>query len=173
MIKRNLKSLTSKIKKYDIVAFDIEGDADNFVCGCVYDKNGPKNFINKKEMGNYLTSRKFLDSRIFATNLQYDLPILYQDNFEDFELLMVKSKLITAKYIYQYGAEKNKRKQYIKFFDTTNITPFFSVKKMGEIINLPKLKHDITNAKTLKWSKKLEKYCERDAKITFNFVIYY
>ena len=83
MPKHKLSPLSEKIPSYDLYAFDIEttGKDNQFLMGSIVGKYQKVVFWNKEDMINcFLNNHCFIKgSRIMATNLYFDLMVLFQD----------------------------------------------------------------------------------------------
>lgn len=170
------KPKESKIKKYEILSFDIEGTGEEggFVHGvCIY-KNKVHHFKDKQSMIDFLLESSHRKAYIVATNLQYDLPILFQPFDEKWKILIAGSRVIRASYRKDKG-------NLFHFFDSLNIAPTFSVWRMGDFLNYKKLPTPPnllgTSVGTKAWKCKAHDelwcipcYCGRDALITYIFV---
>jgi len=168
-----LKPLSSKIPKYRIYGFDIEtvGRKNDFLMGSIVGKDTCRVFWNKETMIEHIINNPsfYRQSLIFATNLGFDILGLFANTkyFEKIEPLLRGSSFISAKYKPNIKSYKS-----IKFLDTLNFAPF-GVKKMGEILNIPKLKtpkyiEESRNPKKSEYEA-VEKYNIRDSKITYLF----
>lgn len=178
--KDELKPLSSKkLKKYDFVGFDVEtyGDNNDFYMGGLYwytKNNKPKfkAFYNKREMIDFLTTKKFQGKFIVATNLNFDLSVLLFDTPEwnDLEILKQQSNIIYAK----YTPSKNIQKGTIRFIDTFNYLKT-SVENLGEIIGKEKLEKPKALGKIPENEnerKELEIYNKRDCEISCDFMYF-
>lgn len=150
-----IKFLWDKMKKQKIELFlDTEDNSKGkFLVAVVY------NDITKeyKIFKNFLECRKYIISFrvciVYAHNIGYDIGNIFDINTLSYKF--AKGRLILAVY--------NNNGCYIKFYDTINLIPL-SLKKIGDCLNVKKLKMDITG------SKKTEIYCQQDVKILFELV---
>lgn len=170
-----LTPLSSKIPKYKIYGFDIEtvGKKNKFLMGSIVGDNDYKVvFWDQLEMCEFIAKKRdfYYNARLFATNLQFDTLALYENTpyIENFEPLLRNSSFICAKY--RHDPEKSKR--YVTFLDTLRFAPF-SVKQMGKILGMPKLKTPdyILEERAPRKSeyKEVEEYNLMDSKITQRF----
>lgn len=159
-----------------------------FLLGCVYSADSQQTFRDAKEMRDFLLSRNTRDSMVFATNLEFDLGVLFPDMHEKFKIIY-RHKLLGATKIEQedrFKQYKNERKNYGQlrkwtFCDTLNYLPV-GVEKLGQIVGIPKME----KPKTMEFHKEalgilsrkpeneqewkeLGEYCMNDAKITYLF----
>ena len=177
--------------KFDVYGFDVEtlhkqnnfsrksGKEVNcmqqdFLMGSVYGKDGYKVFWDREDMREYLLNRKFRDSVIFATNLEFDFMQLYHDMIEKFHIIYNNSLLAAI-----YGEKQNDKKRKWVFNDTMNFMRS-SLKKVGEIVGVEKLGPPSTFEKTdiglisrqpenARERKELIEYNINDSKITYLF----
>lgn len=176
MLPRILKPLKGRVRKRKIAVFDIEGDGseNGFVCGSVMIGGKIYSFLDRDRMARFLLSRRTRNHYIFAVNLQYDLPILYQPFSPEWQFQFSNSRLIRA--VYDDG---NKHKW--TFLDTLNVAPGFSVEKMGKVIGLPKLQMPealVSSTSTGRLHqritpdvlKKIVEYNQRDVEIPYRFL---
>jgi len=181
MPKVSLRPLSSKIPSYSIYAFDIEttGSDNDFLMGSVVGDNVKKIFWDKKEMIKYITTKRdfYHSSRIFATNLSFDLMALFQKTewMPKLSILLRGSKIIQAKLQVETHQPKKDTEPIIKkmtFLDTLNYS-LFSVEELGKIINLPKMEMPpyILEKRMPTENEKsyIEEYNIRDSEITFRF----
>lgn len=169
-----MKKLFSPVKKHPLWGFDIEtyGDKNRFLmCSIVGDYNVRKIFWEKKEFFRFIKS-SFMRDRISrgyvtATNLQFDIMGLIEGTkeFEDFTPIIRNSRFILVKL--PIGTF-----QSAKFIDTASFC-YFSVKKWGEILGLPKLKEPACfrrKPKNRNEKEELEAYNLRDSEITYRAI---
>lgn len=147
-----LKPLVRKIKKFDIVGFDIEtanGNKDFVLCSFFFDENDYKFCYSKEEAINFILNNadKFHKKLIFAHNLGFDfLGLFYNsESIKHFEIIQRGSDFILAQtYIYKgefikkipQGSDEDYYTKIV-FYDTFNFCKF-SLLGMGKIINMPK-----------------------------------
>jgi hypothetical protein len=175
-----LKPLSQKkLKKYDFIGFDVEtiGVNNEFYMGGLYyyTKSGKpvfKYFFNKLKMIDFILTKKFQGKYIVATNLNFDLTVLFYNTPEwnELEILKQQSNIIFAK----YKPYKNKKKGTIRFIDTFNYLKT-SVHNLGKIINKPKLEKPeclgrIPNNKQEK--EQLIRYNKRDCEVSCDFMYF-
>ena len=134
---RILKRLKPNPKNnFKLYAFDVETKQfkkhdyteQKFLMGSVVDENlNAKVFWNKNEMANYLLSRELANSSIFATNLDFDFHMIFNDTkYEnEFKRIYHPSSLIYACRLHQ--------KRRWKFYDTLNYINL-SVEKLGKML---------------------------------------
>lgn len=166
-----LKPSKKKIIKYKLYGFDIEtyGKDNKFLMGSIVNEKERYIFWNKKDMQKFIMgSNKIRNSIIIATNLGFDFLGLFGNDFKilsKFSFILKGSDFISIKYI--------SGKNNIVFYDTMNYLKT-SVKKLGEIIGIPKLdKPKTLGKKVSRYSKEgqyLEEYNIRDSYITFKFM---
>lgn len=152
-----LSPIKTKIKLSKSVGFDIETDVENnnrFVLGSLYFSDDEYYvFKDKQKMIDFFIDNrhKFDDMTVFAHNLGFDfLALFYEsddDLIKDFSIVQRGSDFICARsYIYDdkfnyirplNKHRKNKSYTRLDFSDTMNFTKF-SLKKAGEIIDVPK-----------------------------------
>lgn len=173
-----LKPMSSKIPVYKIYGFDVEttGSKNKFLMGSIVGDNGFKKvFWDKQEMCDYIVNEpKFYKQAIlFATNLGFDILALFAGTkyFDQLEPLLRGSSFICAKYR-PFPDDKKRKFKHILFLDTINFAPM-GVKKMGQVLGLPKLTTPayILEEREPKKSEyaEVEKYNIRDSDITYQF----
>lgn len=130
-----------------IFGFDIEtyGQKNTFYCGSVWHEkdNFRKTFFERDEMIEHFKLKRFKNSLISASNLQFDFFGLFEDKDEviNFKMLWRGSDMLFAKtYVYNSGFNHSYRKkqQPTTFIDTMNYAKM-SVKNLGELIGTAKL----------------------------------
>ena len=146
----------------------------DFLMGSVYGREGHKVFWDKDDMKEYLLTRKFMGTQIFATNLEFDFLQLYDKDLEKFKLVYNNNLIASI-----YGEKRNDRKRRWIFNDTMNFMRT-SLAKLGEIVGVEKLDHPSTFEETdlglisrvpenAKERKELVEYNLNDSKITYLF----
>ena len=147
-----LKPLSNKIKNSKkIYAFDIETKQKDytsekgleykhqeFLMGSVVGEDLQKVFWNKQEMQKYLiSSKKLKDNLIFATNLDFDFNILYNDcdDLKKFNFIERNGSFIIITY-----KNKPKSTHRWKFLDTINYSRC-GVEKLGQMLGISKREH--------------------------------
>jgi len=176
----SLKPLSKKkFKIYDFVGFDVEtvGDNNDFYMGGLYyydKKHSPiyKSFFNKEEMIKFIISKRFQGKYIVATNLNFDLTVLFYNTsyWNELDLLKQQSNIISA----TYKPYKNKKKGNIKFIDTFNYLKT-SLENLGKIINIPKLEKPdcLGRYPTNKAEQEqLIRYNKRDCEVSCEFMYF-
>jgi hypothetical protein len=136
-----LKPLSPKIVKYDFIGFDVEtyGDNNKFYMGGLWSRYGKKEtyevFYDREEMIKHILDIKPKNKYIVATNLSFDLTVLFYKTkyWNDLKLIHRAGDIIYAKI--------KTRKGTIKFIDTMNYAPF-SVEKQGKLLEKANLIKD-------------------------------
>lgn len=91
---------------------------------------------------------------IWIANLGYDIGNIFRESQENLSVTLAGSRFIVGK-IYQ---------ERVKFKDILNVIPGASVKKLGDMINMPKIEtNDFDN----------EEYCQRDTEIVYWALLHY
>jgi len=178
--KNILKQLSKKkLTKYDFIGFDVEtyGDDNLFYMGGLFyltdsGKEVYKAFYDREEMIEFLLTFKFQGKYIVATNLGFDLSVLFFNTkyWNDLNILERGSNIIYAEYKFKNSDKKGK----IKFIDTMNYVPF-SVEKLGKIINIEKQEKPSFLGeipKTKEEKAYLEFYNSYDCKISCKFMYF-
>lgn len=158
----------SRFKSFskEVFGFDIEtySKKNHFLLACLNFEEETKTYFKKEHVKYFLNDRPKIKNKIgVATNLGFDfLGTLIE--YRDFWKVSERKGTI---YSFTWYCRKNKRFP-IRFYDTVN---FFqaSVKKLGKIVNIPKLPHPKCFTKKPKTETQLEeliKYCENDAEIS-------
>lgn len=164
---KSLKRIKKPIKQWIIKSFDIEtyGRKNKFLfCGYI-DKDRTVFFTNSKKAINYMVEHQDKESIVFATNLGFDFAGLFFPNPEPLsysDMILRNGDLIMARY------------EDVRFADSNNFcNPRLSVEKMGEILQLSKIRHPSCLGKKPKnkyeW-KKIKRYNARDCLITKLFM---
>lgn len=167
-----LSPLNGKIPSYETFAFDIEttGKSNDFLMGSIVGKDFKRVFWNKKDMIDcFMNERRFYyRSRIFSTNLYFDIMALFQDDdlISRMSIISRGSKFLQVK----IKSDVNKRK--LTFLDTLNYCQL-SVAELGKIVGLPKLETPsyIKEERLPREEEHLyiEEYNIRDSEISFRF----
>jgi len=174
MVDRNknyLKPLKQKfLKRRNIISFDIEtyGEDNKFYMGGIYSSEGYKPYYSKDEMIKAFNNPDFYGNTFCcATNLGFDLVGIYynQPKWNHLDIVMSNGRMIFANIT-------NRKNQRMVFLDSLNFAPL-SVKVMGEILKLPKLKSPKALGKIPKNDNEkteLEIYNKRDCEVTYKFM---
>jgi hypothetical protein len=163
--------LHGKIVKRDLIAFDVEGCGNHgFVCGSVVSGAMVNFFTDLHEMWQTLLDYGSRGYWIFSHNLEYDLPVIADDRVAQMDMLFVDSGLLWGTYLY------NGKK--VKFYDSLNLFPRWSVAGLGAMVGMPKL--SVSKEILFRLSKgehylnfdlfeqkEIERYCIRDAEILY------
>ena len=172
-----MKPLSKVIRTHEYIGFDVEtiGDKNTFYSGGIYyyKNNEPrfKYFTNQLEMCAFILARKFRNKYIVATNLEFDLTVLFFNTpyWNKFNILSRGGKILYA--VYRLGNNNGK----IKFLDTTNYV-FWGVEKLGEIIGIPKMEKPEFLGKRIpkdRWEYiNMMMYNQRDCKISCDFMYF-
>lgn len=175
-----LKPSNEKLVKHKLYGFDVEtyGKYNKFLMGSIVGGNNKDNieyyvFWDKQKMINFIfNNNKIRNSILFATNLGFDFLSIFGD---DIRLLMKFQYIIKGSDFINIKLKLPKSHSNINFRDSLNFARF-SVKKLGKIIGLPKLKRpkclgkkkgvtqDSVNGKIL------EEYNIRDSLVTYKFM---
>lgn len=140
----------------DIETRGLSPRPENFIFGIIYNKEGYTLLKSPKEAINEISKRKYRNKKIFAHNGEFDFSgifgniILNVDNSAVFN-----GKFIMAKYM------------NTTLCDSMNILPT-SVKKLGDMLGLPKLDIEDEYLKgdgKIKVTEKMIEYCKRDCEI--------
>ena len=177
---KQIRKKTNKIYGFDIETY---GSKNSFLCATITGENYTETFYNKQDAINAFKNSRFSGALVAATNLAFDFFGLFfrTDEEKCFSPLMLNGRLLSAKtwfddkYDFIYKTHKDEQTRgVLTFIDTMNYAPF-SVKKLGEILNMPKFdakeiigKKDLSAAE---W-KTLIEYNTRDAQISREFIIF-
>lgn len=199
---KGLRILKGKIPKYKIFGFDIETCNNNkdFVCCSIVGDNYKKFFTSiddlKQEL---LNNRIFSNSFICATNLMFDFFGVFSlhDTLKYFNIIERSGSLMYAKTYTNYDKNSDVKKGFYKFSNlkhmkrnkiidsiSNNFYPITfmdsgnhlrtSVKNLGKIVGLPKIKIDDNLIGNMPKNKKeweiMKEYNIRDSEITFLFM---
>jgi len=149
MVRGNiLKKTKRRPVKRKIYGFDVETCDNNkqFVCASIYESDDKVWFFtDKRELITFLKTKRFWNSYIVATNLQFDFMALFygEPEMKEFDLCPRSTGLMSAK-TKIYGQDFHKRSKdkrsrgTLTFIDTMNYVGM-SVEKMGRLIGNFKL----------------------------------
>jgi hypothetical protein len=162
--RRKIKDLESKFYVIDVETRGLSPKPENFIFGVIYGKDYMRVCRSPEEMRVFLDSKFFRGKKIFAHNAEFDLSAIYGNIYKDLD----DTAVFNGKFI--FANSKN-----TTFCCSTNLFPT-SVKKIGEIIGLPKLDIDdeYTKAGTthyIKITDKMIKYCIRDCEIVYKALL--
>lgn len=183
-----LRKLKGKTKKQKIFAFDVEtyNNNKNFLCASIVGDDYLFFTKDKEEFKKELAlNRIFRNGYIFATNLMFDFYSIFsiKESLEWFKLIERTGNIILAstyisynskdKNFYKDVAKGNKKDYYkINFFDSLNHIKL-KVSKMGELVNLNKLKQPENLGEKPKNKEEwdyMKAYNIRDSTITYKFM---
>lgn len=168
------RNFTKKIYGFDIETYDKN---KKFYCASIYGKDIKKSFFSKRKLINYFKNNIFENSFIAATNLQFDFMGTFfgSDEINNFFMQWRGTDMIFAKTYLGHNNFSRKREdnnmKTLTFIDTLNYAKL-SVKNMGNIINIPKLKTPISIGrlpKNIKEKEEIIKYNLRDSEISYKF----
>jgi DNA polymerase elongation subunit (family B) len=149
----------------DIYAFDVENDGKKLTLGSIVGKDKRFMFYSKQEFWDFIRTKKFRNKILYATNLEYDLGFLMDGIPVEKEIKVFRrgGRLIFARI-------KVNSKNCVTFADSMNFTPA-GVKRLGEMVGLPKLEIDSFKTPTTQegWDR-LREYNIRDSTITYRFM---
>ncbi len=178
-----LKPLKPMIRCKSLWGFDIEtySKKNKFLMGSIVGDYGiKKTFWDKHNFCDYLKKnyKLFSTGYIAATNLNFDILALLEGSelFKKMLPIIRNSNMLLVKIPMEKEYKKKYKKWYnhksLNFIDTYSFLKV-SVKKMGEILNLPKLKTPSFLGKipnNLRQKNELVLYNKRDSEITYNFM---
>lgn len=159
-----------------IIGFDTETvkkkDIHTFFCFTAYSEDIKLNYYSENiDELKYVFSKQNENSYIFAHNLEFDFGIIRKWLEEHFSIEMryAKSRLIAI--ILRRKSDKNKKqKRLFTMLDSMNFYPM-ALKKVGKIINLPKLdRPDYLGKRDYKTRKEMiyfMQYAMRDSIIVY------
>jgi hypothetical protein len=157
--KNILTKVTTPIKKYDIVGFDIEthGYKNKLLVAGLFDDKY-RRFLEKEEFIQYVEEKATKNTRYIATNLGFDFQgIFYNTQYwNKYKLILKGGKTISAKH------------EKVQMLDTMNYTSA-GVKKLGEQIGIPKIRYKEMLGKVPKTKRQwyyLYEYNQRDCKVS-------
>lgn len=159
----------------NIYGFDVETKQEQkdgyieqkFYMGSIVGKNMKRVFFDAKVFADFLCSRQFRNSLLYATNLEFDFRHIFQGNNKHFKdmFFVDKNGLIYVKY-------KPDARHKIEFIDTWNYTSKIALKNMGEMLGIEKLpqpKCFKREARTYDEKQEIIDYNVRDSMITYKF----
>jgi len=155
-----------KLLDYEFCVFDIETNGliarpNKFIFGVIYNGITFKTIYSVKDFIAEFQKPKYKKKIIFAHNAEFDLTCVYGHIIKKLD----RKAIFNGRFISATNGN-------CKFADSYNIFPG-SVKKIGDIINLPKLdiEGNYTTGKVTKISAKMIKYCERDCEIIYKALL--
>jgi len=168
------KALTPLFQKHlktkNILSIDVEtyGKENTFYSCGIYNEEEFKYFLDKEEAQKYLINETKSNTIIVATNLSFDFTVIFYDSkyWNDFKIIMNQGRMLEA--VYQ---PKSHKKNKLIFLDTLNFAQF-SVKVMGEILNIPKLNPPSCLGlipSNTKEEQEIKIYNKRDCEVTYKF----
>lgn len=173
-----LTELFNRKKDSLVVGFDIEtyGEYNKFLC-CTfsYSNISYDTFKTKDDSITHLQQKRFLNARVVATNLGFDLFGLVDSEMRGYIRPLFRGGKLIMAFIYQeddgtWSIEKTKNK--LVFLDTLCYLPA-SVDSLGKILDFPKLESPKFLGKKPKDEEEWEEllvYNERDASISREFL---
>lgn len=172
---RILEATRQRANTKRIYGFDIETYDRNrkFLCASITDGKNTRFFRDKRECIGFLQDKRFRNSIMAATNLQFDFFGTFFNEPEEqlFDLLFSGSNLLSAKtWLSSSGYSMTKRLYPVTFIDTGNYAKL-SVAQLGDIIGVRKRKtsvEDIIGKKPRnreEWDR-MQTYNENDSLIT-------
>ena len=167
------KQLKRAPKRREVYAFDIEGSANGFICGCIVGSYRDSFYTSRFDMWGDLINIGLQGAWLFAHNLEYDLPVLAGPDLWNLEMTFTETTMLWANY--RRGTRK------AQFYDSRNLYQKMSVATMGEMIGRGKMSIGLDLLKQLssgkRWldfdlfeQEKIRRYCARDAEIVFRAV---
>lgn len=177
---RCLSPTKQKFKDIKMYGFDIETCNKNkdFLMASVVDNHNEWVFYDKQELIDFFKTKKFWNSYVIATNLQFDFFGTFFGSKEarEFKLLFRGSELLySLSYIkdkkFRYKPYKSRK---ICFIDTMNYVRM-SVDNLGKIIGVKKLKDDVKSfigerPQTQEQWEILKRYNVRDSQISLRIM---
>jgi len=179
---RILRNTKQRLNKKSVFGFDIEtyNDGKSFYCGSIVAdryyrdwKGYHKFFLNKQSMIDCFKQKKFKNSYVFAIYLSYDSSGLLfgKKEINEFlprhshsKLLWLKSYIHNKEFCFK---KPDNHQNSIMMIDLLNLLPI-SAEKVGELVNIPKLKkpHDLgKKPKTKEDKQNMKDYNIQDSKI--------
>ena len=127
------RPLTSKAKRREILAFDVEGvgGPEGFVCGSIVGDSLYSFYTDRESFWESLRQRGSHGAWLVAHNLEYDLPIAAGKDLWNGELTFTDRGLLKADF--------RVRDRKARFIDSHNLFPRWSVDDLGRFTGLPKL----------------------------------
>lgn len=117
-----------------IIGFDCEGDAGNkgFISAAFVSDDEQVFLTSQDETIEYILSFQSESTIFVATNLEYDLAVIFQNNLHHLKLFYANNRLL-------YGKLANDDAK-IEFWDTLRCIGLYSVATLGKMVGLTKLK---------------------------------
>jgi hypothetical protein len=166
------KPLRAEPSRKEVLGFDVEGvgGPEGFLCGSIVGSSIYNFFTDRQEMWDALLYYGAQGFYLYAHNLQYDLPIVEGDDFPSGRLLFTRGALLWGDYT-RWGKR-------VRFLDSYNLFPRFSVGGLGRLVNCPKLEVSPALLAKLRagrpWSfytpeqqEELRRYNQRDSEIVY------
>lgn len=160
-----LKPIKSKPKTFKIASYDTETATNKniFIQGGFIDERGIYNsFTNKDKMIEWMLKQTSKDTKIYATFNRFDFFVLFKHtkDWNNYGVNMRDSLLIWKEY------------KHLNFYDTMSYCKA-SVKSIGEMLGLPKLKFNVSKNKlymTASEMRRMITYNHRDCEITLKLM---
>lgn len=150
----------------DVYAFDVENDGKKITLGSIVGENYEFIFNTAQEFLEEIKHRRFRTGIIFATNLGYDMGMIFNNDPEIEKvtnILRRGGRMIAARI-------PTGNKRCVLFADTLNFAPL-SVEKLGKYIGLPKMVSPKNwRPKTSDEWQYLKEYNLNDSRITQKFM---
>lgn len=121
------------IDKNNVFGFDCEGDAGErgFHCASVVGENEHIFSYDCEDIIKFMLDRAYDDVVMVATNLEYDLSVIFQGQLDMLKLFYADDRLLYAK----FDLDGTK----LEFWDTIRAVGPFSVEKLGKMVGVEKL----------------------------------
>lgn len=160
------------VNKKKIFGFDVETRQEEcvkddglhyikqeFLCGALVGDNFRRFYRNKKMMQREILAHHTQDAFIFATNLDFDFNILFDDDLYGMKPIDRNGTFIMTR--------RRHRNSTWTFLDTMNYLPF-GVKRLGEMLDCEKLDYDDFSLIPKTWEEwqAIKEYNIRDAEIS-------
>lgn len=168
--------LKSEPKYRPFITFDTEtrpnlnGRGSSFVLGVVYDGVTARVFHDRITMIRHLMSRQYAGYTAWASNLEYDLNVLFQEATWPVFYAYFGGMLKSAKLLIRSRTRKSRKgylvdnNEWLHFADTLNHWPG-GVGEYGKLLGIDKLDMPVVVP-----TRELETYCCRDAEIVYRMV---
>ena len=169
---RTLQQLKkNRFRHKKVIGFDIEtkDNTNDFVLACMYADDFEKVFYSKEELLTFCNTKKIRDYIIYATNLAFDFLGSFFENNDQWSMNERNGTIYSFTW---YQKKGEKLENPVRFYDTLRIVPF-SVEKLGQMLQLPKLEHPKAFGREPQNNEELQElvtYCMQDAKISQQFI---
>lgn len=140
------------------IEYMLSARPEHFIFAVVYGPNGWKHFENLEELKKEFLKREYKNKIVYAHNAEYDLSCTFGNIYHLDPRACFNGKFISC------------TNGVAKFADSFNIMPT-SVKKLGDLLGLPKLDLGVNLTSHISKLDKDIAYCVRDCEIVYKSLL--